>query len=38
MEGCDVVIVGQVLAHLRDPLGALHQASLAAKETLDIVE
>ena len=35
---CDVVIVGQILVHLRDPLGALHQAALAAKETLIIVE
>src|SRR5258708_10718943 len=35
---CDVVIVGQILVHLRDPLGALHQAALAAKETLVIVE
>lgn len=35
---CDVVFVAQILVHLRDPLGALHQASLAAKEHLVIVE
>ena len=35
---CDVVFVAQILVHLRDPLGALHQASLAAKEYLIIVE
>jgi hypothetical protein len=35
---CDVVLVAQILVHLRDPLGALHQASLAAKEHLVVVE
>jgi hypothetical protein len=35
---CDVVIVGQILVHLRDPLEALRQAALVANETLVIVE
>src|SRR5262245_54410691 len=35
---CDVVFVAQILVHLRDPLGALHQASLTAKEHLVIAE
>jgi hypothetical protein len=35
---CDVVFVAQILVHLRDPLGGLQQASLAAKEHLIIVE
>ena len=33
-----IVFVSEILVHLRDPLGALHQASLAAKEHLVIVE
>jgi hypothetical protein len=34
----DIVLVGQILVHLRDPLGALYQASLAANEYLVITE
>jgi hypothetical protein len=34
----DVVLVGQILVHLRDPLSALWQASLAARDTLIITE
>jgi hypothetical protein len=35
---CDVVLVAQILVHLRDPLEALRQASLLARETLIVVE
>jgi hypothetical protein len=35
---CDVVIVAQILVHLRDPFGALQQAALAAKEQLVVIE
>jgi predicted nucleic acid-binding Zn ribbon protein len=35
---CDVVLIGQILVHLRDPLEALRQASLVARETLVITE
>lgn len=35
---CDVVIVGQILVHLRDPLAALEQAAKACKDTLIITE
>src|SRR5262245_40056766 len=38
VPACDVVLVGQLLVHLRDPLEALRQASLLAKETLIITE
>jgi hypothetical protein len=34
----DIVMLGQVLVHLRDPLEALRQASMIAKETLIITE
>jgi hypothetical protein len=34
----DVVLIGQILVHLRDPLEALHQASLVAKEMMIITE
>jgi hypothetical protein len=35
---CDVVLVAQVLVHLRDPVGGLHQASLSSNDYLIIVE
>jgi hypothetical protein len=35
---CDIAIVAQILVHLRDPIGALEQAALLAKERLIIVE
>jgi hypothetical protein len=38
LGGFDVVIVAQILVHLRDPFGALHQAALACKDTLIIAE
>ena len=34
----DVVLIGQILVHLRDPLGAIHQASLVANDYLIITE
>lgn len=34
----DVVIVAQILVHLRDPLGALEQAARACRDTLVIAE
>jgi hypothetical protein len=34
----EIVFMGQILVHLRDPLEALHQASLIASETLIISE
>lgn len=34
----DIVVVGQILVHLRDPLGALFQASLVADDYLIITE
>jgi len=34
----DVVLLGQILVHLRDPLAALRQATLVARETLIIAE
>ncbi len=38
VTGADVVIVGQILVHLRDALGALLQCARVAGETLVIVE
>jgi hypothetical protein len=35
---CDVVMLGQILVHLRDPLEVLRQASLLARETIIIAE
>src|SRR5262245_28664600 len=35
---CDVVIVGQILVHLRDPIGAIQQAATLAKDHLIITE
>lgn len=35
---CDVVIVGQILVHLRDPLPALEQAALLAGEKIIVTE
>jgi SAM-dependent methyltransferase len=34
----DVVVIGLMLVHLRDPLEALHQASLVAKDTLIVTD
>ena len=34
----DIVLIGQILVHLRDPLSALQQASLLAKNTLIVTE
>jgi hypothetical protein len=34
----DVVLIGQILVHLRDPLEVLRQASLVTKETLIVTE
>jgi hypothetical protein len=34
----DVVLIGQILVHLRDPLEVLRQASLVAKDTLIVTE
>jgi len=34
----DVVAIGLILVHLRDPLEALHQASLVAKDTLIVTD
>jgi hypothetical protein len=34
----DVVLIGQILVHLRDPLEVLRQASLVAKESLVVTE
>ena len=34
----DIVLVGQILVHLRDPLGAIQQASLVANDYLVITE
>ncbi len=38
LSGADIVIAGQILVHLRDPLQALWQFARAAAETLVIVE
>jgi SAM-dependent methyltransferase len=38
MTAHDVVLVGQILVHLRDPLKAIRQAASVTKETLIIVE
>ncbi len=38
VEPHDIILVGQVLAHLRDPLAALHQVAAVTRETLIIVE
>jgi hypothetical protein len=38
VEPADVVFIGQILVHLRDPLEALRQASLVARDYLIISE
>jgi hypothetical protein len=38
IRNADIVIVGQILVHLRDPLHALWQCAQAASDTLIIVE
>jgi 2-polyprenyl-3-methyl-5-hydroxy-6-metoxy-1,4-benzoquinol methylase len=38
ISGADIVVVGQILTHLRDPLHALWQCAQAANDTLIIVE
>lgn len=35
---CDVVVVGQILVHLRDPLAALEQAARSSKDYLIVAE
>jgi hypothetical protein len=38
VEKCDVVLVGQILVHLRDPFAALEQAALCSTDYLIIAE
>jgi SAM-dependent methyltransferase len=38
ITGADIVIVGQILVHCRDPLAVLHQCAKVAGEALVIVE
>jgi hypothetical protein len=38
ISGADVVILGQILVHQRDPLEVLHQCAKIADETLVIIE
>jgi SAM-dependent methyltransferase len=38
ISGADIVVLGQILVHQRDPLEVLHQAARIANESLVIVE
>lgn len=38
IAGADIVLVGQILVHVRDPLNALAQCARAARDTLVIIE
>jgi SAM-dependent methyltransferase len=38
VEPSDIVLIGQMLVHVRDPLGVIEQACKVAKETVIIVE
>jgi len=37
-QKCDVVLVGQILVHLRDPFAALEQAALCSSDYLVVAE